>query len=154
MKKVLSIFAISAVLVMGFAACKSPLAGENKISFGDTAGLAQFQQWKMQNETLDPIAYNAPAKAPVSKSRTTTVRRNTGSSNSGTISTPTTNQAKVKKGWSKSAKYRVIGGAAGGVLGAVIDKKHPVQGAIIGVILGGGGGYVLGRSQDKKDGRF
>jgi hypothetical protein len=133
---------------MGFAACKSPLAGETKISYGDTVGLAQFQQWKMQNETLDPIAYNTP----VSKPRTTTVKRS--SSNSGAISTPTTNQAKVKKGWSKSAKYGVIGGAAGGVLGAVIDKKHPVQGAIIGVILGGGGGYVLGRSQDKKDGRF
>jgi len=34
----------------------------------------------------------------------------------------------------------------------VISKNH-VKGAIIGGVLGAGGGYILGRSKDKKDGR-
>lgn len=68
----------------------------------------------------------------------------------------TTNEAKVaqKKGWSKAAKYAVIGGAGGAVMGAVINKRNRVKGAVIGGVLGGGGGYVIGRSKDKKEGRY
>jgi hypothetical protein len=151
MKKVLFIIAVLATAIVVMSACnRSKVADTNQISFGDTVGLAQFQQWKMQNETLEPTAYQqAVASAPRK-----TVARRTSNSTRGTMSTPTTNQAKVKKGWSKSAKYGVIGGAAGGVLGAVIDKKHPVRGAIIGVIVGGGAGYGIGRGQDRKDGRL
>jgi hypothetical protein len=59
-----------------------------------------------------------------------------------------------KKGWSKSAKGAVIGGASGAILGAVINKKNRAAGAVIGGVIGAGGGYVIGRTMDKKDGRY
>ena len=57
-----------------------------------------------------------------------------------------------KKGWSDGAKGAVIGGAAGAVGGALIDKKIG-RGAIIGGLVGAGGGYLIGRGEDKKSGR-
>lgn len=57
-----------------------------------------------------------------------------------------------KKGWSEAAKGAVIGGAAGAVGGAIIDKKKG-RGAIIGGVVGAGGGYLIGRGADKKSGR-
>ena len=72
------------------------------------------------------------------------------------MTSTSSNQAKTtaKKGWSKSAKYAVIGGVAGGAAGAIINKRNRAVGAVVGAVIGAGGGYVLGRSQDKKDGRF
>ncbi len=72
------------------------------------------------------------------------------------MSSSTTNQAKVekKKGWSKAAKYGVIGGGTGVVLGAVINKKNRVAGGAIGGTVLGGIGYLWGRSKDKKEGRY
>ncbi|MEO5946835.1 MAG: hypothetical protein ABIP79_08465, partial [Chitinophagaceae bacterium] len=99
-------------------------------------------------EATAPVAYR-------SASGKTAVRQ-TSSGNSGTMSSSTTNEAKVakKRGWSKAAKYGVIGGGTGVVLGAVINKKNRVAGGAIGGAVLGGLGYVLGRAQDKKDGRF
>lgn len=57
-----------------------------------------------------------------------------------------------KKGWSDAAKGAVIGGAAGAVGGALIDKKKG-RGAIIGGVVGAGGGYLIGRGEDRKSGR-
>ena len=57
-----------------------------------------------------------------------------------------------KKGWSDAAKGAVIGGAAGAVGGALIDRNHG-QGAIIGGVVGAGSGYLIGRGKDKKSGR-
>lgn len=57
-----------------------------------------------------------------------------------------------KKGWSQAAKGTLIGGVAGAVGGALIDKKAG-RGAIIGGAVGAGTGYVIGRSQDRKSGR-
>ncbi|KRT13659.1 hypothetical protein ASU31_23515 [Pedobacter ginsenosidimutans] len=57
-----------------------------------------------------------------------------------------------KKGWSDAAKGAVIGGAAGAVGGALIDKKKG-RGAIIGGLVGAGGGYLIGRGEDRKSGR-
>ena len=75
---------------------------------------------------------------------------------SGSMTSSTTNEAKVakKKGWSKAAKYSVIGAGSGAILGAVINKRNRVAGGIIGGVLGGGVGYGIGRSNDKKDGRL
>ena len=73
------------------------------------------------------------------------------------VLTTSTNNAKVetrKKGVSKSAKYAIIGGTGGAVLGAVINKRNRVAGGVIGGVLGGGLGYGIGRKQDKKDGRI
>lgn len=57
-----------------------------------------------------------------------------------------------KQGWSDAAKGAVIGGAAGAVGGALIDKKHG-RGAVIGGVVGAGSGYLIGRGKDKKSGR-
>lgn len=61
--------------------------------------------------------------------------------------------AAKKEGWSKAAKGTAIGGASGAVLGAIISKNK-TAGAVIGGVVGAAGGYVLGRKQDKKDGRY
>src|SRR5690606_6802642 len=144
------IITLSAVLMLLVTACKSP-ATVKPVSYEDTVGFAQFQAWKAMNERVDPMAYATQpvqAAAPVAKK---TVKKS--SSNSGTMNSETTNQAKTKKGWSKAAKYAAIGGGGGAILGAVINKRNRVAGGIIGGVLGGGIGYGIGRSQDKKDGR-
>lgn len=149
----------------------APLQVEQKASAQDTAGLADFQAWRAQNELAptqqltqpqhNAIAYSAPvrkASAPVRKS--ISVRRSSSnhSDNSvagGTGTSETSQPAKAeKKGWSKAAKGAVIGGVTGAAGGAVINKKNRVAGAVIGAVIGAGGGYVLGRKMDKKDGRI
>ena len=60
--------------------------------------------------------------------------------------------APAKKGMSSAAKGAIIGGAAGAVGGAIIDKKSG-RGAVIGGVAGAGAGYVIGRDKDKKSGR-
>ncbi|RAJ21175.1 YMGG-like glycine zipper-containing protein [Pedobacter cryoconitis] len=57
-----------------------------------------------------------------------------------------------KKGWSSAALGTVIGAGAGGLGGALIDKKKG-RGAIIGGVAGAGAGYLIGRGQDRKSGR-
>ena len=159
MKRVLSIIAITTVVALLMASCSrnKGASTETKISTQDTAGFAQFQQWKAMNERVDPLSYQQGYNdAMATKPKTTTVVRRT-SSNSGSggsMSSTSTNNAKVKKGWSKAAKYSVIGGVAGGVAGAVINKKNRAVGAVIGGVLGAGAGYGIGRSADKKDGRY
>lgn len=138
MKKTTFLLAAASSLLF-LSACKD---NQSQLPQGmrDTTGLAEFQAMKAAKEQHN---------ARVAK-RTST--------NAKTVSmeSSTTNEAKVtqKKGWSKAAKYAVIGGAGGAVMGAVINKKNRVKGAVIGGVLGGGGGYVIGRSQDKKDGRY
>jgi hypothetical protein len=70
----------------------------------------------------------------------------------GTGSTSTTTTTTKKKGWSSAALGTVIGAGAGGLGGALIDKKKG-RGAIIGGVAGAGAGYLIGRGQDKKSGR-
>jgi len=66
--------------------------------------------------------------------------------------TTTTTTTKKKKGWSSAALGTVIGAGAGGLGGALIDKKKG-RGAVIGGVAGAGAGYLIGRGQDKKSGR-
>lgn len=68
------------------------------------------------------------------------------------VSEPVETPAK-KGGWSKAAKGTAIGAASGAVLGAIISKNKGL-GAVIGGVAGGLGGYAIGRSKDKKDGRY
>ena len=71
----------------------------------------------------------------------------------GTSNTSTTTRTTTKKkGWSSAALGTVIGAGAGGLGGALIDKKKG-RGAIIGGVAGAGAGYLIGRGQDKKSGR-
>jgi hypothetical protein len=68
-------------------------------------------------------------------------------------SSESTNAAKAKKGWSKTAKGAVIGGVVGAGTGAIADKHHRVVGAVIGGAAGAGAGAIIGNVMDKKDGR-
>ena len=204
MKKFLPFLSVAIV----FAACSSkPSDTEVKTiqsanqaaAKEDTAGLAQFQAWKSQNElnsaaipqmteTPPPVKevtvirervverqtpvkkqtapkQSIPDQTPVNTPETT---ENEGSGTledivgktgtgegSGTTTAPTTTPEVAKKeGWSKAAKGAAIGGAGGAVLGAIISKKNPAVGAAIGGVLGGAVGYGIGRSKDKKDGRY
>ncbi len=66
-------------------------------------------------------------------------------SGSGSVASESSNTAKGKKGWSKTAKGAVIGGVAGAGTGAVVNKKNRAAGA--------GVGAAIGHEMDKKDGR-
>ena len=177
MKRILSIFSIAAVM----AACNSDqdkiMAESAKLKTyqdsirlaADTAGLADYQSWKMQNELsnapIDPaatagvVAAAAPVTRTYAPARTTTARRtssrgtgvsrSSGSGNS-TASAPVARRAKV----SKAAKGAVIGGVVGAGAGAIINKKNRGVGAVIGGVLGAAGGYGVGRGMDKRDGRY
>ena len=148
MKKLLLYTSVVASLAIIVVACNTnPMAVTPKVN-EDTIGLAQFKEMKaMEAQALAFEKYQA-ANAPVA--------RRAAPAKNVVMTSESTNQAKVakKKGWSKSAKYAVIGGTGGAVLGAIINKRNPVKGAVIGAVVLGGGGYIFGRSQDKKDGRF
>jgi membrane-bound lytic murein transglycosylase len=168
MKQIL--FAFSIVAMMASCSNNDPkTAAETKvITPTDTAGLAQFQAWKTQNElaaanqlTQQNLAATQPVKERVvyvnkpSTKRSSTTTRSSGSSNSSTGTNNSTSQSTAKKtGWSKAAKGAVIGGAGGAVIGAVVNKRNRAAGAVIGGVLGAGAGYGIGRSKDKKDGRY
>lgn len=175
MKRIL--FALSTVAIMASCSQNNPrtAAETQTLKPVDTAGLAQFQQWKAQNELAvanqmaqtNQLAAQQPAKEVVrervvyvNEPRRTTSRNSasTGSSqassgNSGVYTSTSENTAQ-KKGWSKAAKGAVIGGVGGAVAGAVINKRNRAAGAVIGGVLGAGAGYGIGRSKDKKDGRY
>ena len=74
---------------------------------------------------------------------------NSGVGNSGSTTTTTTEEAPKKKGWSNAAKGTAIGAATGAVAGAIISKNKGV-GAVVGGLIGAGGGYIIGRKKDKK----
>ena len=170
MKRILSIFSIAAVM----AACTSttdPNANDSVAALqaykdsirlaADTAGLAEFQNWKAQSEIMpqeQQTQQSYAAAAPVRRS--TPARRTYRSSSSnrsyggGTASSTSSNTAKAKKGWSKAAKGAVIGGVVGAGAGAVINKKNRAAGAVIGGVIGAAGGYGVGRGMDKRDGRY
>jgi hypothetical protein len=183
MKKIL--FGLSAVVVM--ASCSQnnprPAAETQTLTPADTAGLAQFQAWKAQNELAvanqmaaqqeqqptkevvrERVVYvKEPRRSTPARSSGTTARRSTGTSGSsgstgsGTdagTGTGTGETQQQKEGWSKAAKGAVIGGAGGAAAGAVINKRNRAAGAVIGGVIGGAAGYGIGRSQDKKDGRY
>jgi hypothetical protein len=68
------------------------------------------------------------------------------------VNAPGPEQTAKEGGWSKAAKGTAIGAGSGAVLGAILSKNKG-KGAVIGGVVGAAGGYILGRKQDKKDGR-
>ena len=153
MKKFLLFSAIIGTFVIVFAACNTKSPEVKGIAYEDTVGLSQFQTWKMMNEraSIEETFGNRAVATPAVKrtpARTTT--------KTVVLNSSSTNEAKVakKKGWSKAAKYAAIGGGSGAVLGAVINKKDRVKGGVVGTVVMGGLGYIIGRSEDKKDGRY
>lgn len=152
MKRILPILAIVAVTAIVLSACSRNAGADTKVSYADTVGLAQYRNWKIQEQVAATQA--AYATAPVKK--TSTARKASPNYSSGSMNSVSENQAKTteKKGWSKAAKGAAIGGGSGAVLGAVINKKNRVAGGVIGGVVGAGVGYLIGRSKDKKDGRY
>ena len=145
MKKLFTIISIFTALAVIMTACTYNPSNA-PVNNTDTTGFAQFQEWKALQEQQE--AEKAMA-ATVKETKTVVY------TNSGTMSSSTTNEAKTeKKGWSKAAKYGVIGGGTGVVLGAVINKKNRVVGGTVGGVVLGGLGYLWGRSKDKKEGRY
>jgi hypothetical protein len=144
MKKFISIITITAAIAVVMASCKSN-SGTPQIIYADTAGFAQFQVWKAMN--AQPVV-SIPAK-------TIAVKKITANKTT-SMTSSTSNEARVakKKGWSNAAKYSVIGGGAGALGGAVINKRNRVAGGVVGGIVVGGIGYAIGRAKDKKEGRY
>jgi len=128
----------------------------------DTTGLAQFQAWKaqnelvstQQNEAMQPTSEVVKYYPASSARRTSGVSRSSGTSGSSSGSSGTGTTTTKKKGWSSAAKGAVIGGVAGAAGGAVINKKNRAAGAVIGGVIGAAGGYGIGRTIDKKNGRY
>jgi hypothetical protein len=123
----------------------------------DTTGLAEFQAWKAQNElvsTQQNAAMAQPQTREVVKYYPVSSARRSSSSSSGSRTASTGTTTTRKKGWSSAAKGAVIGGVAGAAGGAVINKKNRAAGAVIGGVIGAAGGYGIGRSIDKKNGRY
>ncbi|WP_207492020.1 glycine zipper family protein [Aridibaculum aurantiacum] len=176
MKKIFSVVAFAAI----FAACNSNTKTAEQSTAtqqADTAGLAQFKEWKQQQEFLEQSRmYNglneqqnlqnveaqaAPPREVVRERviyrdrpapRTTTRSSSASRSSSGTVASAPA-QTQKKKGWSHAAKGTAIGAGSGAVVGAVVSKNK-AAGAVIGGVVGGVGGYVIGRSKDKKEGRY
>ena len=144
MKKFISIITITAAIAVVMVSCKNN-SGTPQVIYADTTGLAQFQAWKAMNE--QPV---------VSTSTKTVAVKRTTPNKTTSMTSSTSNEAKVakKKGWSNAAKYSVIGGGAGALGGAVINKRNRVAGGVVGGIVLGGLGYAIGRAKDKREGRY
>ncbi|MEO5563860.1 MAG: YMGG-like glycine zipper-containing protein [Chitinophagaceae bacterium] len=157
MKKIFTLCTIITVAAVLLMSCnKNPAAETKGVSYEDTVGLTQFQNWKMQNERLNAdqyYQYASQQSTPVRTAKKSSPNYGSGSMNSGSNNYAKTATPAKKKGWSKAAKGAVIGGAGGAVAGAVINKKNRVAGGVIGGVAGAAIGYVIGRGQDKKDGR-
>jgi hypothetical protein len=118
----------------------------------DTTGLAEYQEWKAQNELGKP-GDPAAGKTPAVVVSPSTGNSRTAHSTEGGAGASEPGHTNAKKGWSKTAKGAVIGGVAGAGTGAVVNKKNRAAGAVIGGVLGAGAGAVIGNEMDKKDGR-
>lgn len=146
-----------------FVACqsKTDLDSKKDVILVDTTGMYKSN---MMTDTGSVIETTTLTKGnqnmAVANTRTTNTRSTTNNHRNGTVNTSnnntnsrqTTTVSRRRRGWSHAAKDATIGGVGGAVVGAVISKNH-VKGAIIGGVLGAGGGYILGRSKDKKEGR-
>ena len=164
MKKLLPILSILFIAAMLISACNNkPAVDPNSgkvLTYVDTAGLADFQKWKTQNELKDPAVYyrqgnEASSSQPIRKTSGYYKVHKASHNDGGSLSSVSQYPAKTtaKKGWSRKAKGAAIGGGSGAILGAVINKNNRLVGGAIGGALGAGIGYVIGNELDKKHGR-
>jgi len=159
MKKMFQYF----IVASAFVACnsKSDLDSKKDVILVDTTGMYKSNMMTDTGSVITTTTLTNANKYPaVANRQTTNTNRSTTTRNGSGTSTRTSNNNNTgtsqtttrRRGWSAAAKDATIGGVGGAVLGAVISKNH-VKGAVIGGVLGAGGGYILGRSKDKKDGR-
>src|SRR5687767_5363100 len=121
MKKVLpilSVAAVIAVLAVTITACSSKEKTDTQknlvLAAADTAGLADFQEWKAQNERKDASMYYAANSSTAPVAKRTVARKPAATRTTTTAPVATTTK---KKGWSKAAKGTAIGAATGAVAG-------------------------------------
>ena len=91
--------------------------------------------------------------AATTKGPKATVKSTPEANGSGTVSSELGNEAKAKKGLSKTAKGAIIGGVVGAGTGAVVNKKNRLAGGVVGGVIGAGSGAVIGHELDKKSGK-
>ena len=149
MKRLLLLSGVMITAIL-FTACNTNPVTSAEMLTADTSGFAEFQAMKKAEFEAWKAINTAPASQAITKATTVPVTEKV------VMTSSSTHEAKTatKKGWSKAAKYSVIGGVGGVTLGAVINKKDRVKGGIVGGVVLGGLGYLLGRSQDKKEGRY
>ncbi|AEW00863.1 hypothetical protein A4D02_12955 [Niastella koreensis] len=147
MKRIL--YTTTAVVVSAAMLISSCKNNDNKLESGsvtvapDTISQKEYNDYKAWKEQHNAKATTPPAQTVVVHKHYTTVNE----------TQPAAQPVKKKKGWSKAAKGTVIGAGVGAAAGAIIVKKNRGLGAAAGAVLGGGAGYGVGRSMDKKDGR-
>lgn len=148
MKKLLAIFGIALALSACTNAKKEEAIRQAAIkATKDSMRVDSFQKAEVAQKQL--AAKEAEDKRVLMLSEARAAERAPAARMSSESSTTTT---KKKKGWSSAALGTVIGAGAGGLGGALIDKKKG-RGAIIGGVAGAGAGYLIGHGQDKKSGR-
>ncbi|MEH3115799.1 YMGG-like glycine zipper-containing protein [Pedobacter terrae] len=162
MKRILVVIALSSVMFACNNKAKEEAAlkqqeAEKQLAIKavkDSLRLDSFKKAEVARVEKEKEAKHQAELAAARRSSTSTSSRRSYASSGGSSSSAYggTQPTAKKKGWSDAAKGAVIGGAAGAVGGALIDKKKG-RGAIIGGLVGAGGGYLIGRGEDRKSGR-
>ena len=98
MKKFISIITITAAIAVVMVSCKNN-SGTPQVIYADTTGLAQFQAWKAMNE--QPV---------VSTSTKTVAVKRTTPNKTTSMTSSTSNEAKVAKKKASAAENRAIVG--------------------------------------------
>jgi hypothetical protein len=155
MKRILLIvFSILALMVIFFVSCRNEtkVAGINNTV--DSAAMAQRLIDSIAAESeLSKTAAETEMPGEKKSSQVNNASSTTKNDAPETVKSESQNEAKEKKGWSKTAKGAVIGGVVGAGAGAVVNKKNRAAGAVVGGVVGAGAGAVIGNEMDKKDGR-
>ncbi|RDC57695.1 hypothetical protein DU508_01675 [Pedobacter chinensis] len=160
MKKIFVVIALSSVMF----ACNNKAKEEAELkqkeaekqlaikAVKDSLRLDSFKKAEIVKKEQAEEAKHQAEVAAARRAGASSARSYASSGGSNSSSYGGTQPTAKKKGWSDAAKGAVIGGAAGAVGGALIDKKKG-RGAVIGGLVGAGGGYLIGRGEDKKSGR-
>lgn len=156
MKKTLSILAVAVI----FAACKSDIkepANKNMVLV-DTTGLYKSNVLTDVGNNKFVINHNAVNEQAANAAIPKAIKPSPGSGSSSSTNTAyntATANAPVKqdKGWSHAARGTVVGAGTGAIFGAIVNKEHRGQGALIGSVIGAGAGYLIGRKTDQNTGR-
>ncbi|MBC6109279.1 YMGG-like glycine zipper-containing protein [Pedobacter fastidiosus] len=160
MKKIFVVIALSSVMFACNNKAKEEAAlkqqeAEKQLAVKAVKDSLRLDSFKKVEIAKQQQAEQAKQEAALVAARRSGARSASYASSGSGVSSSTyggTQATAKKKGWSDAAKGSVIGGVAGAVGGALIDKKKG-RGAVIGGLVGAGGGYLIGRGEDRKSGR-
>lgn len=152
MKKMISIFAMSITLV----ACKNKINEDipKNMVLVDTTGLSKSNV--LTDVGNNKYVLNSAVKEEKKQPVTTTPKKvitTSQSSRVNSVSNAGAAPVKQDKGWSHAARGTAVGAGTGAIFGAIVNKDHRAQGALIGSVIGAGTGYLIGRKTDKNTGR-